>query len=174
MNVRLADPIRPPMPAPLRPRLERLLPRLEGRVALAVPPLGAPDSAPLAGAARRRMARLLLQDAAEAGNGQVFETLDGSLLLLGGLPRLVRQAAAALEALSGLRLGPPWLLPRDAPALLAWADHALLPPPLPTPPPPAMPGLAGLDARLATLAPERLLRSCPLRRPLKGARGPDL
>ncbi|WP_149538953.1 hypothetical protein [Siccirubricoccus phaeus] len=166
MNVSLADPIRPAAPAPLLPPLARLLPRLDGRMALVVPPLGA-----LAGsAARRRMACTLLAEAAEAGSGQVFETLDGSLLLLGGLPRLVRRAAESLGALAGAPPAAPWLLPRDAPALLAWAERALVPPQPPAAPA-ALPGLAGLDALLGRLAPEKLLRSRKLQRPQPGRGG---
>jgi hypothetical protein len=49
-----------------------------------------------------------------------------------------------------------WRLPGDAPRLMAWVDGASLRPA--PPPPPALPGVAGLDAALAQLPPERVFR----------------
>ncbi len=122
-----------------------------GRVALRL--AGAP-----AAAHRRRVLKVLLQDAAQTGGGQVFETTTGDMLLLGTQASAAARAAVALGLLAG---GAPlrqetWLLPQDAPQLLAWVEAAILLPA--TAPPAPAPGIAGLDALLAGLAPEVVLR----------------
>jgi len=162
MTVTMADPLHPVTPAPLAPVLRRMLPGGLGRAALCVAPGGRLDGPPQ----RRRMARTLLQEVAEQGGGQVFETLDGGLLLFGGTARATLRAAQLLGRLAGTPPPLPWLLPRDAAMLMTWAETAMLAPPAaPAGLAPATPGLAGLDARLEALAPEKLLRSRKLRRP---------
>ncbi|MFC7542268.1 hypothetical protein ACFQU2_26120 [Siccirubricoccus deserti] len=89
-------------------------------------------------------------------------------MLFGAPPRAATQAALQLGRLAGLPPPPVWLLPQDAAPLLAWAQDAVLAPPAGPPALVPHPGLAGLDARLEVLAPERLLRSRPLRRPVPG------
>ncbi|GGC26994.1 hypothetical protein GCM10011504_01450 [Siccirubricoccus deserti] len=161
MTVTIAEPPRPVAASPLAAALPRLLAGAALRVA---------PEARLAGpASRRRMARALLLDVSEAAGSQVFETLAGELLLFGAPPRAATQAALQLGRLAGLPPPPVWLLPQDAAPLLAWAQDAVLAPPAGPPAlVPPTPGLAGLDARLEVLAPERLLRSRPLRRPVPG------
>ena len=87
------------------------MPRPAGRVVLRLAPAG-----PLTGTPhRRRVAKVLLQDAALSGGGQVFETAAGDLLLLGAARPAAARAAAALTRLAG-DAGPPetWHLPGDA------------------------------------------------------------
>jgi hypothetical protein len=170
MTVTIVEPSHPVAASPLWSALHRMLAGANARAALRIAPEGR-----LAGpVSRRRMARALLQDAAEAAGGQVFETLAGELLLFGAAPRATTQAALQLGRLAGLPPAPVWLLPRDSGLLLAWAQDAGLAPPAG---PPGLaaptPGLAGLDARLEVLAPERLVRSRPLRRPVPGG-GPGV
>jgi hypothetical protein len=175
MTVTIAEPPRPVAASPLLAALHRMLAGGAAPGATPASPLGAalriaPEGRLAGPASRRRMARALLQDAAEAAGGQVFETRAGELLLLGAPPRVTTQAALRLGRLAGLPPAPVWLLPGDAAPLLEWAQDAVLAPPAG---PPALatptPGLASLDARLALLSPERLLRSRPLRRPMPEA-----
>ncbi len=122
-----------------------------GRVALRL--AGVP-----AASHRRRVLKVLLQDAAQTGGGQVFETTTGEMLLLGTQVSAAARASAALARLAGtapLTLET-WMLPQEAQRLMSWVEAATLLPP--QGPPPAAPGIAGLDALLATLAPELVFR----------------
>lgn len=122
-----------------------------GRVALRLSGLPA-------AAHRRRVLKVLLQDTAQTAGGQVFETSDGEMLLLGA-----PEAAAARTAQAVTRLAAPapllaetWRLPLDAQRLMAWVEStSLRPPPAP---PQAAPGVAGLDQLLAQVPPERVFR----------------
>lgn len=129
-----------------------------GKVAVAVGYNGAPWPAH-----RRRVLKVLLQDAAQTGGGQVFETVRGDCLLLGtaaGPARRVTDLLARLAGAEPLALSV-WELPRDNPALLGWVEGASLPAQQPvglasmvsTPV-----GLQGFDAAVAALVPERLAR----------------
>ncbi len=124
---------------------------LNGRVALRL--AGVP-----AASHRRRVLKVLLQDAAQTGGGQVFETTAGEMLLLGTQASAASRATQALGRLAG---GSPltletWPLPQEAPRLMAWVEAATLLPP--ASPPAATPGIGGLDALLAALPPETVLR----------------
>ncbi len=122
-----------------------------GRVALRL--AGVPQASH-----RRRVLKVLLQDAAQTGGGQVFETTTGEMLLLGTQPTAAARAATALGRLAGsapLALET-WPLPQEAARLMAWVEAATLLPP--TGPAHTAPGIAGLDALLANLAPELVLR----------------
>ena len=107
---------------------------------------------------RRRVLKVLLQDAAQTGGGQVFETTAGELLLLGAQDAAVARAAAALGRLAGSAplVQETWQLPADGARLMAWAETTSLQPANAAPPLTA--GLAGLDALLAGLTPELVLR----------------
>lgn len=110
---------------------------------------------------RRRVMKVLLQDAAQLGGGQVFETAADEMLLLGTPEATASRAAAQLATLGGSAAAGPlgtelWRLPEDARRLLLWVDTIELSPP--PPPPPLPPGVAALDARLAALPPERVFR----------------
>jgi len=145
-----------PAPAlPLLPAVRRLLPGAAGRVALRLPPGG-----PLTGAPhRRQVARMLLQEAALSGGGEVFETAGGELLLLGAAGPAAARLAATLAGLVGDAAGPEiWRLPADGPRLLAWAEAASLSPPAAPVPDAAAPGLAGLEPLLEALPLDRVLR----------------
>ncbi len=113
---------------------------------------------------RRRVLKVLLQDAAQTGGGQVFETTGGEMLLLGTQASAAARATIALGQLAGtapLTLET-WPLPQEAARLLAWVEAAIL---LPASGPAApAPGITGLDALLAGLPPELVLRRrCILR-----------
>jgi hypothetical protein len=154
-------PASPPM-AGLLPLLRQALPGAEGRVALRLCPAGSLAGPP----ARRRLARALLQDAAEIGGGAVFDTAAGEMLLLGAMPAAARRAAAALARLAGPEAPAPtlWTLPADVAALLAWAAGAQLAAPEAAAPPPAE-GLAGLEGRLDSLPADAVLRHRHVIRP---------
>ncbi|WP_157033661.1 hypothetical protein [Belnapia moabensis] len=154
-------PASPPM-AGLLPLLRQALPGAEGRVALLLSPAGRLAGPP----ARRRLARALLQDAAETGGGAVYDTTAGELLLLGAMPAAAQRAAAALARLAGPEVPPAtiWALPRDAAALLAWAAAAQLAGPEAVAPPPVE-GLAGLEGRLDSLPADTVLRHRHVIRP---------
>lgn len=138
----------------------------EGRVALRL-------AAPAGGAQRRRAARLLLQDLARAEGASLFEAADGALLLLGATEEGAEGVLATLARHAGGAPPPAaatlWRLPQDGAALLAWAMAAEAP--APPGQEAAAPGLAGLDAAIAALPPERVvawravLRLGPGRRP---------
>ncbi len=107
---------------------------------------------------RRRVLKVLLQDTAQASGGQVFETAEGEMLLLGA-----PEAAAARVALAISRLAAPgplaaetWRLPLDSPRLMAWVEAASLRPA--PPPPPPLPGVVGLDQALEAVPPDRVFR----------------
>jgi hypothetical protein len=122
-----------------------------GRVALRL--LGVPSASH-----RRRVLKVLLQDAAQTGGGQVFETTTGEMLLLGTQASAAARATAALGRLAGSvpLVLETWPLPQEAQRLMAWVESANL---LPAAgPAPATPGIGGLDALLATLPPELVLR----------------
>ncbi|MBL6457646.1 hypothetical protein JMJ55_20120 [Belnapia sp. T6] len=156
----------PPGPAGLLPLVRRALPGAAGRAALRLRPTG-----PMGLPARRRLLRALLQDAAETGGGAVFDTGAGEMLLLGAMAGAARRAAASLAGLAGDAAAVTlWLLPRDAAALLAWAETARLAGP---DAPPAPPGadLAGLEARLDSLPADGVLRHRAILRP--GAAVPE-
>jgi len=145
---------RGPVP-PLLAAARRLLAEAAGRVALYLPPGG-----PLTGAPhRRRVARLLLQEAALSGGGEVLETAAGELLLLGTAGPVAARTAAVLARLAGDAAGPDiWRFPADAERLLAWAGAACLPPPAPPVPDLTAPALPGLEAMLEALPLDRVLR----------------
>jgi hypothetical protein len=152
----------PPPMAGLLPLLSQALPGAEGRVALRLSPAGRLAGPP----ARRRLARALLQDAAEIGGGAVYDTAAGELLLLGAMPAAARRAAAALVRLAGPEAPAPtiWTLPGDAAALLAWAAGAQLAGPEAVAAPPVE-GLAGLEGRLDSLPADKVLRHRHVIRP---------
>ena len=152
----------PPPSAGLLPLLRQALPGAEGRVALRLSPGGRLTEPP----ARWRLARALLQDAAETGGGAVYDTAAGELLLLGAMPAAARRAAAALARLTGPEAPAPtiWTLPADAAALLAWAAAAQLAGPDPVAPPPVE-GLAELEGRLDSLPADAVLRHRHVIRP---------
>ncbi len=102
-------------PATLLPAVRRALAGEPGRVAMLLPSL-APHP--------RRAARLLLAEAARAGDGLLLEEAGGQLLLLGCLPAAADRAAGMLGHL-GLPSGQHHSLEEDADALLAWAEQAL-------------------------------------------------
>jgi hypothetical protein len=113
-------------------------------VAAAMPP-GSPALALTAPAdvAERRVARLLLREAAAFGGGEAISLASGELLL-GGTPAAAARAATQLQELLGLdpiRIP----LPEALPALEAWLPHAS------QPPAPEAPGWAALEARCAAL-----------------------
>lgn len=150
----------------LLPAVRRLLPEAAGRVALFLAAGGPLTAAPH----RRRAARLLLEEAALSAGGEVFETLEGELLLLGAAGPAAARAAATLAGLGGDAAGPEiWRLPADNPRLLAWAGTARLPPPAAPAADAAAPGLAGLDAVLEALPLARLLRRRAILRHAAGA-----
>ncbi|RYJ00439.1 MAG: hypothetical protein EON47_13835 [Acetobacteraceae bacterium] len=68
---------KPPAPPALLPIVRQALPGAAGRVALRLQPQGRLAGPP----ARRRLARAILQDAAEVGGGAVFDTTSGEMLL---------------------------------------------------------------------------------------------
>lgn len=140
---------------PLLAAVRRLLPEAAGRMALYLPP-----GRPLTGAPhRRRAVRLLLQEAALAGGGEVFETAAGELLLLGASGPVAARTAATLARLVGDAIGPEiWRLPADAPRLLAWAGSANLPPPAASALGLAASALPGLETVLEALPLARVLR----------------
>jgi hypothetical protein len=154
-------PASPPM-AGLLPLLRRALPGSEGRVALRLSLAGRLAGPPV----RRRLARALLQDAAEVGGGAVYDIAAGGLLLLGAMPAAARRAAAALARLAGPEAPAPtiWALPKDAAALLAWAAGAQLAGPEAATPPPVE-GLAGLEGLLDSLPADKVLRHRRVIRP---------
>lgn len=139
--------------AALLPVVRQALPGEAGRVALRLRPAGRLAGSP----ARRRLARALLQSAAEVGGGAVFDTTTGEMLLLGTMAGAGRRAAAALTVLSA-EAPPPelFILPQDAAALLGWAATAWIAPPEVALPPPSQ-GLETLEARLAALPVDRVL-----------------
>ncbi|MFC7690712.1 hypothetical protein ACFQY5_15175 [Paeniroseomonas aquatica] len=138
-----------------------------GRLALRLRPAGRLAATP----ARRRLARALLQEAAELGGGAVYDTTAGEMLLLGTMAGAGRRAAAALTALSADAAPPePFLLPRDAAALLGWAATARVAPPEAAPPPPSL-GLEALDARLEALPVDQVLLHRAVARPGSGVPG---
>ncbi len=142
-------------PAPTRSTLleaaRRATAAPPGRVALHL--AGLPSAAH-----RRRVLKVLLQDAAQAGGGQVFETTDGAMLLLGAQEAAAARASQALGRLAGPQpvVAQTWRLPQDAAPLLAWVEGANLGPG--AAPPAPSPSIAGLDALLAGLRPDRVFR----------------
>ncbi|WP_135468424.1 hypothetical protein [Crenalkalicoccus roseus] len=128
--------------APFAARLRRLLAGGgAGQAALRLAP---------AAPRRRRALRLLLEEAAREGRGEVLEAPGGALLLLGEAGAAAR-ARALLDEVGLDAAGALWRLPEEAPALLAWAEAA-------PPPDLAAAPLAGLDAALQRLPLPRLLR----------------
>ncbi len=139
---------------PLLPAIRHVLAAAAGRVTLRLAPAG-----PLTGTAHRRRATMaLLQDAALAGGGQVFETAAGDLLLLATAAPAAERAAALLARLSAEAAPETWTLPADNALLLAWAETARLSPPMPRGPAAPAPGPAGLDALLDALPLHRVVR----------------
>lgn len=139
---------------PLLPVVRNALAAAPGGVALRLAPAG-----PLTGPPhRRRAAKALLQDAALSGGGQVFETAAGDLLLLAAAAPAAARAAAVLARLAAEAPPETFTLPADNALLLAWAEHARLPPPAHQGPFAQAPGLAGLDALLEAVPIGRLLR----------------
>ncbi len=112
------------------------------RTALLLPPLPAHA---------RRAARLLLQDAARAGDGTALDAASGEILLLGVRAEAAGQAIRGLEML-GLPAGTGFALdPGTAAPLLDWASRA-------RPATRPDPGLvAGLAASLAALDPDAVV-----------------
>lgn len=112
-----------------------------GRAALLLPALPAEA---------RRAARLLLHDAARAGDGSALDAASGEILLLGARAAAADRAVGALDTL-GLPAGTPCPLdPAAAAPLLAWAARA-------QPGPRPDPGLpARLEGLLDALAPAGL------------------
>lgn len=144
---------------PLLPAVRHALVGAPGGVALRLPPAG-----PLTGTAhRRRATKALLQEAALADGGQVFETVAGDLLLLATAAPAAARIAALLARL-GAEAPPPetWTMPADAGQLLTWAEGARLSPRTPHGPAAPAPGLAGLDERLDTLPLHRVVRQRPV------------
>jgi hypothetical protein len=122
-----------------------------GRVALRL--AGLP-----AAAHRRRVVKLLLQNAVQAAGGQIFDIAGGEMLLLGAPQPLAEQTAAMLARLaaSSSPTTELWQLPEEASRLLAWAEAAELQPA--SMPAPSARSLAGLDSLLARLQPEAVVR----------------
>ena len=115
------------------------------RAAASALPPGSPALALAApeDAADRRLARLLLREAAAFGGGEAISLPMGELLL-GGTPAATDRAGAQLRDLLGLaslRLE----LPQALPAFEEWLPHAS------RPPAPAPIGWAALEARCAAL-----------------------
>jgi hypothetical protein len=127
-----------PLPAlPLANALRHALRDPAGRVVLRVE-----EAAPH----RRRVARALLQEGALAAGGQVLEDPAGALMLVGAEPQRAVRLRELVERLVGTAGTMMFSLERDGAALLAHAEGA-------APPRPSAdgPGLAGLEAFLATL-----------------------
>lgn len=94
---------------------------------------------------RRRAGRLILQEAARAGDGKVLDAASGEVLLLGCLAQATERAASTLAAL-GLAEARPVPLAADTAALQAWAEASL---PLARPDPAAAEPPDAAAARLA-------------------------
>ena len=152
---------KPSVSPALLPIVRQALPGAAGRVALRLHPQGRLAGPP----ARRRLARAILQDAAEVGGGAVFDTTSGEMLLLGAMAGAGRRAAAVLGALAADAAPPElYLLPRDSGALLGWAATTQVAAPEAVAPPPSQ-GLEGLEARLDALPADRILRHRGIIRP---------
>lgn len=128
---------------PLQTRGEA--PRPDLRAAAAALPPGSPALALTApeDMADRRVARLLLREAAAFGGGEAISLASGELLL-GGTPAATERAATQLRELLGLdslRV----TLPEALPAFEAWLPRAS------RPPAPEPGGWAALEARCAAL-----------------------